>query len=216
MTHTVEPETRAAKRRREVANAARQVIIRKGLERTTMRDISREGGFTTGVLAHHFPDKQAVIVGAFSSASEDFEAYASAALERADSTEDLLEVLVAVSIPDDPLRRAEWRLWSEMWTYAGHDPDFAAQLVETDSRWENLIAGALTRARVAGLLSPDVDPAVQAAVFARLTDGLGIRAWLSGDFYGARRQLVGYLGALGLPESLQEEFLSGRDGKKTQ
>jgi AcrR family transcriptional regulator len=216
MTHTAEPESRAAQRRREVANAARRVIIRKGLERTTMRDISREGGFTTGVLAHHFPDKQAVIVGAFSSASEDFEAYAAAALQGADSAEELLEMLVAVSIPDDAVRRAEWRLWSEMWTYAGHDPDFAAQLVETDSRWENLIADALTRARDAGLLRPGSDPSVQAAVFARLTDGLGIRAWLSGDFHGARRQLVAYLGALGLPESLQQQFLAGGARKKAR
>ena len=87
-----------------------------------MRDISREAGFTTSVLAHHFPDKQALIVGAFRSASEDYEAYVDAMLKRADSTEELLERLVAVSIPDDPARQAEWRLWSEMWNVRGPRP----------------------------------------------------------------------------------------------
>ena len=53
-------------------------------------------------------------------------------------------------------------------------------------------------------------------MFARLADGLGIRAWLSGDFQGARRHLVGYLGALGLSEALQQQFVSGRGGRKAR
>ena len=48
------------------------MIARKSLEVTTLRDISREGGFTTGVVTHYFPDKQAVIVGAFAAASDDW------------------------------------------------------------------------------------------------------------------------------------------------
>jgi AcrR family transcriptional regulator len=59
---------RTQRRLDEVDEAARRVIVRKGLRSTTMRDISREGGFTTGVLTHYFPDKDALIVGVFSSA----------------------------------------------------------------------------------------------------------------------------------------------------
>lgn len=60
---TVSPRAteRSERRRREVCDAARRVIARNGLEVTTLRDISREGGFTTGVLSHHFPDKKAII-----------------------------------------------------------------------------------------------------------------------------------------------------------
>ncbi|MGH3033831.1 MAG: TetR/AcrR family transcriptional regulator [Gaiellaceae bacterium] len=203
MTHAVQSETRSEQRRREVADAACRVIMRKGLERTTIRDISREGGFTSGVLTHHFPDKQAVIVGAFRSASESFEAYVREALARANSPEELLRTLVAVSIPDNVARRAEWRLWSEMWTYAGHDAAFGEQLVLTDGKWEELIAEVLQRARDAGLLRPDLDVATHAGILARLIDGAGLRAWLSGDWAKARRQVVSHLGALGMPESLQ-------------
>jgi TetR/AcrR family transcriptional regulator, transcriptional repressor of bet genes len=179
------------------------VILRKGLERTTVRDISREGGFTSGVLTHHFPDKQAVIVGAFITASESYETYVREELARADSPDELLRTLVAVSIPDSEARRAEWRLWSEMWTYAGHDTDFAEQLVATDARWEELIAGVLRRARDGGLLRPDLDVETHAGILARLIDGAGLRAWLSGDWAKARRQVVGHLAALGMPESMQ-------------
>jgi AcrR family transcriptional regulator len=203
MTHAVRAETRSEQRRREVAEAACRVILRKGLERTTVRDISREGGFTSGVLTHHFPDKQAVIVGAFMSASERYEAYVREALARAESSEDLLRTLVGVSIPNDEARRAEWRLWSEMWTYAGHDVAFAEQLVVTDARWEKLIAEVLEHARDSGLLRTDLDVATHAGILARLIDGACLRAWLSGDWVKARRQVVSHLGGLGMPESIQ-------------
>ena len=52
--------------------AARTVIVRQGLEATTLRDIAREGGFTTGVVSHYFPDKTAVIVGTFTFAAEEW------------------------------------------------------------------------------------------------------------------------------------------------
>lgn len=206
MTQVVGAETRTGKRRREVMEAARRVIARKGLERTTLRDISREGGFTTGVVTHHFVDKQAVIVGAFLAASEDFEAYARAELAAAESPQDLLRTLVRVGAPDDRKRRAEWRLWAEMWTYAGRDSAFAEKLITTDGRWEALIADVLARACRAGLLRRELDVKVEASILARLIDGIGLRAWIGGDWPRARRQLVAHLAMLGLPSQIQKSL----------
>ena len=45
----------AAAPRARSADAARRVIARKGLEATTLRDIAREGGFTTGVVTPLLP-----------------------------------------------------------------------------------------------------------------------------------------------------------------
>lgn len=197
---------RAERRRREVCDAARRVITRKGLEVTTMRDVSREGGFTTGVLTHYFPDKQAVIQGAFAAASDDWIAEVLERLARAGSAEDQLVALVQVALPWDARRRAEWRLWAEMWTYAGRDPAFAAQLVETDSVWEAAIGEVLRRARATGAIG-EVDVGVEAAVLARLIDGLGLRAWLSGHWDEARGTLVQYLATIGAGEALQRRML---------
>jgi AcrR family transcriptional regulator len=189
---------RSERRRREVCEAALRVIVRNGLETTTMRDISREGGFTTGVLTHYFPDKQAVIVGAFLAASEDWFAELHQRLARAGAPEEQLVAIVHLALPTDPDRRAEWRLWGEMWTYAGRDPAFAAQLVETDAGWEREIRGVLERAREAGLLA-NIDAAAEAAVLARLIDGLGLRAWLDDRWEDARARLVHQMGTLGVP-----------------
>jgi AcrR family transcriptional regulator len=189
---------RSERRRREVCEAAYRVIIRNGLETTTMRDISREGGFTTGVLTHYFPDKQAVIRGAFVAASDDWFAELHRRLAAAGTPAEQLVALVHLALPSDADRRAEYRLWAEMWTYAGGDPEFATQLVETDADWEREIRGVLERAREAGLLT-NVDAAAEAAVLARLIDGLALRAWLGDSWEDARGRLVHHMGTLGVP-----------------
>jgi AcrR family transcriptional regulator len=175
------------------------VIIREGLEATTLRDISREGGFTTGVLTHYFPDKQALIAGTFAATSRDWIAYACAALAEAATVPQLLSAFVAVAVPREPERRAEWRLWSEMWTYAGRDRAFVAELEAADALWEREIHAMLRRVRDEGFLPAGLDLDMEAAVLARLVDGLGLRAWLSGSWEQARSLLIGHLASLGLP-----------------
>jgi len=88
-----------------------------------------------------------------------------------------------------------------VWSYAGRDPAFAAQLVETDAAWEREIRGVLERAREAGLLA-NIDAAAEAAVLARLIDGLGLRAWIGASWQDARARLVHHMGTLGVPGPL--------------
>lgn len=212
---TVSPRAteRSERRRREVCDAARRVIARNGLEVTTLRDISREGGFTTGVLSHHFPDKKAIIAGAFAAASEDWIVDVRESLGGAASAGEMLEALVRAAIPDNPERRGEWRLWAEMWTYAGRHPEFAVQLVATDALWEAEIRRTLESARAAGVIGA-IDVDVEAAVLARLIDGLGLRAWLSGRWAEARRLLVRHLATLGVTEPLLGRMLNAPGGSE--
>jgi TetR/AcrR family transcriptional regulator, transcriptional repressor of bet genes len=175
------------------------VIIREGLEATTLRDISREGGFTTGVLTHYFPDKQALIAGTFAATSRDWIEYARAALAEGATVPQLLSAFVGVAVPREPERRAEWRLWAEMWTYAGRDRAFVAELEAADALWEREIHAMLRRVRDEGFLPAGLDLHMEAAVLARLVDGLGLRAWLSGSWEHARSLLIGHLASLGLP-----------------
>jgi AcrR family transcriptional regulator len=179
-------------------DAARQVIIRNGLEATTLRDIAREGGFTTGLLSHHFADKRDVIVAAFAGASRDFTAWAWAELDRARTLEELVAALLRVSCPADHDRRAEWRLWAEMWVYAGRDHEFAQQIEVTDAVWTRMVRSVLERCQAEGRLRPGVDLDLQAEIVNRLIDGLGLRAWLSHDWESPRACLEEYLRTLGL------------------
>src|SRR5256885_5818206 len=112
------PGPRAGRRFDEIAAAAKRVIIREGLEATTLRDISREGGFTTGVLTHHFPDKQALIAGVFAATSRAWIADARAALQAANTAPELLSAFVSVAVPRDPERREGGRPWGGEWAGA--------------------------------------------------------------------------------------------------
>jgi AcrR family transcriptional regulator len=188
---------RTQRRLDEVDEAARRVIVRKGLRSTTMRDISREGGFTTGVLTHYFPDKDALIVGVFSSVSQSWIEGVRASLAEAASARDRLAVIVELAIPADADERREWRLWAEMWSYAGWNTSFAEHIIETDAQWEHELRGVLEQA-IAEQLLPKLDVAVQARILARLIDGLGLRSLLSGRWDEARATLVAHLAAIGL------------------
>jgi AcrR family transcriptional regulator len=189
---------RAQARLEEVDEAARRVIARKGLASTTMRDISREGGFTTGLLTHYFPDKEALIVGVFSSASEDWIERVRSAMAEAQGAQERLGVAVALGIPSDAEDRRNWRLWSEMWSYAGGNPVFAEHVIATDALWEHELEGVLKAAIAEDLLPPKLDVRSQARVLARLIDGLGVRSVLSGQWEESRETLIGHLAAIGL------------------
>jgi hypothetical protein len=95
-----------------------------------------------------------------------------------------------------------------MWTYAGRDPEFAAQLIETDALWELEIRGVLERTREAGAIR-DIDVVVEARLLARLIDGLGLRAWLSGRWPEARGELLAHLANLGVSEAVLERMRAG-------
>ncbi len=49
-------------KRQEIAEAAYKVILRLGLANTSLADIAREMGYTTGVLRHYFVDKEELLL----------------------------------------------------------------------------------------------------------------------------------------------------------
>ena len=195
---------RSALRRREVIDAARRIIVQHGLQVATVRDIAREAGFTTGVVSHWFVDKREVVVAAFAAASDDWLSEVTSTLAATATPQESVLAFLLLATPDDASRRQEWRLWAEMWVYAARDPEFAATVVATDALWEAVIQQMIAAWQEAGLVRGDVDPAPAGTILARLIDGLGTRASLSGDWDGARAQLVNHLGALGVPPSLLE------------
>src|ERR1700734_1614107 len=49
-------------KRAEIADAACQVILRRGLAMASLSEISREMGYTTGILRHYFADKDELLL----------------------------------------------------------------------------------------------------------------------------------------------------------
>jgi AcrR family transcriptional regulator len=197
------------KRLEEVAAAAAATIIEQGLGVTSLRDISRKGGFTTGVLSHYFADKEEVIVGAFSAASDKWIAKVRKSFSAIEEPSDLLVALVELAVPNHADSRAEWLLWADMWAYAARHPDFARYVQETDMLWERELDTLLERARRGGLLPAELDTRGEARVLARLIDGLGLRACLTGEWTAARESLILHLDTLGVPDDVLGRLRTG-------
>jgi TetR/AcrR family transcriptional repressor of bet genes len=53
-----------AKRREEIALRACEVVAARGFEQATVARIARAAGYTTGMVAHYFESKQAIILAA--------------------------------------------------------------------------------------------------------------------------------------------------------
>jgi hypothetical protein len=66
----------------------------------------------------------------------------------------------------------------------------------------------LERCQMEGRLRPDLDVELEAVILSRLHDGLGLRAWLSGDWKLARVCLAQHLRTLGLESEVDAAELT--------
>ncbi len=194
-------------RREEVLEHARRVIMRDGLEATSLRRIAREGSFTTGVLTHYFADKSELISACFEWTMRTWLDRVEREIREAATAEESVCRFVSVAVPYAPERHGEWRLWLNFVGTAAGDQQLADLLVGTDRRWEALVTETLIRWHDSGLVSPRLPDEQEAMILARLGDGLGLRALVTGDWDDARRTLVGALGAIGLPEDIARRAL---------
>jgi TetR/AcrR family transcriptional repressor of bet genes len=197
-------------RRTEVLDHARHVIMRDGLRTTSLRRISREGGYTTGVLSYYFADKQELLAACFEWTHETWLDFAERILADAATAEASVLTYVEIAIPRDEERQLEWRLWLEFCVAAVRNADLAEQLLRHDRRWHALTEQTFARWQEAGLIPGALDADEQAATLVQLADGLGLRAILTGSWDDARRRFVATLGLLGLPEALADAALEPR------
>jgi|SRR6476620_158792 len=203
-----EPPIRSVgSRREEVLVHARRVIMRDGLEATSLRRIAREGGFTTGVLTHYFADKSELISACFEWTMRTWLDRVEREIRDAPTPEESVCRFVSVAVPHAVERHGEWRLWLNFVGTAAGDQQLAELLVGTDRRWEALVTETLIRWHEAGLVSPRLPDEQEALILARLGDGLGLRALVTDDWDDARRTLVAALGAIGLPHDIARRAL---------
>jgi AcrR family transcriptional regulator len=109
-------------RRVEVAQAAWRVIVREGLDRTSMRAIAQELGSSTGVVTHYFRDKEALTLFAL---EQVFEHVLEEMEVRAKGRQgiDRLAQMLFVALPLEDTDRADWKVWVAFLGYSiGREP----------------------------------------------------------------------------------------------
>lgn len=130
---TVEME----RRRRHIAEAARQCFIRGGIERTSMDDICRQAGISKGAIYGHFASKDELVLEVM-----DIGAAGMDRLGAAISLQDLrglLEAFPFLPASDEEIARLEF----ELATRAFADPVLRERLARNLDTLESVIRRAL-------------------------------------------------------------------------
>ena len=163
-------------RRDEVLAATWRVIARHGLAGTTVRKIAREAGYSAGVLAHYFSDKQDILGSALVLSHRrvgermDRSAAGLAGLAA-------LRVVMLEALPLDEQRLLEAEIEVSFWGRSLGSPGLAAlQNAEFEKLWSRLRTLLLDAQRLGELDGVNIEEATHRLV--ALIDGLSVEAVL--------------------------------------
>jgi AcrR family transcriptional regulator len=182
-------------RRELILDAAREAILARGLSATSVRDIARAAGVSSGTVTYHFPTVDLILGGVLRRESERFRAARTAALDRRRSGLDGLLMLGDAMLADRREVHEYWRLWLDHWARATHDPELAKWQGERYAAWGELIGGLIAEGIEAGELAP-ADPAAAATELIALLDGLALQAVFPSSPLTLREARAAYAAAI--------------------
>jgi AcrR family transcriptional regulator len=176
------------KRREEIVAATWRVIDRHGLDEATTRRIAEEAGYSNGVLAHYFRDKDDILVQALTLAHAHVRARAAVALRDRTGLA-ALRAVVEEALPLDAERLLEARIEFSFLERARNVPRLREVHREEQAHFRARLAELVRGARAAGAVPDDVpdDDAVEQILV--LVDGLSIQALLDPERISAAVQL---------------------------
>ena len=97
--------------------AAWRVIAAKGIDEVTIRDIARESGYSSGVLAHYFKNKDDLLAHALQLSHTRIRKRYDAEREQAEAA-DALKAILLDNLPLDEQREMETRIEMSFWARA--------------------------------------------------------------------------------------------------
>jgi AcrR family transcriptional regulator len=174
-------------RRIEVAEAAWRVIIREGLDRTSIRAIAQELGCSTGVITHYFRDKDELTLFAlervFENLLEDMKAYTDErqGIER-------LERMLFSALPFEARGIAGWQVWIAFLGYAIGRENLVQEHQKRYDFLRKLIYQELTDLQAAKLIRHDLDLTLEANALVALVDGIGTSMVINSEQFHPEQQ----------------------------
>ncbi|NET85069.1 MAG: TetR family transcriptional regulator [Moorea sp. SIO1F2] len=160
-------------RRLEVSEAAWRVIVREGLDRTSMRAIAQELGCTTGVVTHHFRDKQELILFALNQVTQRLQKTMQTATEQARGVDRLVEMLSAF-LPLDTQRQDILKVWVAFLGYAIGRESLMAEHQQSAAQLREVIIQELKALQSAKLIRANIEPELEANALLALVNGVSL------------------------------------------
>jgi AcrR family transcriptional regulator len=174
-------------RRIEVAKAAWQVIIREGLDRTSMRAIAQELGSSTGVVTHYFRDKEELILFALGLVFENVAAEMEARAQGQQGI-DRLEQMMFVALPLEQIDRDDWKVWVAFLGYSIGREHLVKEHRKRYDLLRQIIAQELADLQTTQLIRADLDLTLEANALIALIDGIGTGVVICPEQFSATQQ----------------------------
>jgi len=160
-------------RRLEVSEAAWRVIVREGLDRTSMRAIAQEMNCTTGVVTHYFRNKEALILFALGQVTERLQVLMQNALENVSGTERLV-VMLSAFLPIDVQRQEILRVWVAFLGYAVGRDQLMAEHQQSAAQLREVIIQELKHLQTNQLIRSDIDPEIESNALLAFGNGVSL------------------------------------------
>lgn len=174
-------------RRLEVAQAAWRVIVREGLDRTSMRAIAQELGSSTGVVTHYFRDKEELILFALEQVVETTLEYMRACAKKRQGI-DRLEQMIFAALPLEDSDRADWKVWIAFLGYSIGREHLIQQHQKRYDQIRQILYQELADLQVAKLIRADLDLTLEANALIALVDGIGTGVVICPEQFSAEQQ----------------------------
>ena len=191
-------------RREELLEAVWRVIARDGMERATIRAIARETGWSSGVLAHYFADKDEILVSALRLAYERIAARWAVKLEGLVGIRALHE-LVLDNLPLDDERELETKFLMNYWSRAIREGDGVPRPESRGPQLIDLLSDLVRDGQDLGEIRTDEPPEDVAERLLGLIDGFSLHALLDPERLTRERQVT----------LVQQEFDRLRAGRRS-
>ncbi len=160
--------------------AAWRVIAANGIDEVTIRDIARESGYSSGVLAHYFENKDDLLAHALRLS------HTRIRKRYDDETEGLdpmgaLKAILLDNLPLEEQRDLETRIEMSFWARSLRNEALREIQHEESEGLRDLLGELIDRSRDDGAISKDYDRDQVLAFLAALIDGISLHGLLYPD-----------------------------------
>lgn len=176
-------------RRIEVSEAAWRVIVREGLDRTSMRAIAQEMSCTTGVVTHYFRNKQELILFALHQVAERLQGLMDRAVANRSGCDRLVAMLSSF-LPIDQERQEILRVWVAFLGYAVGREGLMADHQQSAGQLRQVIIQELVMLQHQNMLRADINPEVEANILLALVNGLSLDTLIQSQRLSTAQQVV--------------------------
>lgn len=167
------PRVDGEERKRQLVTACAELIATKGYSHTSVRDIARHVGISTGTLLHHFPTKEDLLVGTLTYVGSDFLMHMEESLDGVASAPEKLRRF-ARAVLDSPRHDVGWRVWIAFWHEASINPEIAPAAYNQSMVTEELLTSVIVAGCESGELNCK-EPEMNAVEFLVLIEGCAVR-----------------------------------------